>query len=330
MKILIVRLSSMGDIIHALPLASNAHRAGATVGWLADRPYRGLLESNPCVDRVFFADTRRWRRNPLRLQELAALSRSLREFTPDATIDAQGLWKSALLARLAGAPVVSFAARDRREPTSSLLVARPVRLGSSVSHAVDQTLCLLAPLGISVTQRAPDARYLVSRPNLEADTMLAAVPQPFALYHPGAGHPDKTWGEDRYAELARRLQAKEGLFPVLSWGPGDEKRRERLVALLPDALPVPRLDFSGLAHVIRQSSIFIAGDTGPLHLADALGVPTLALFGRSAPFRNLPTRNGPYRGTALSYDQTIAVETVAAKAAEILRRPARPFHAGTK
>src|SRR5437868_5554938 len=113
MRLLIVRLSSMGDIIHALPLAANARAAGATVGWLTDRHYGGLLEGNPSLTSVFLADTRQWRRNPFspaHWREIAELRRALRDFAPDATVDVQGLWKSAVLARMAGAPVVSFSA----------------------------------------------------------------------------------------------------------------------------------------------------------------------------------------------------------------------------
>ena len=99
------------------------------------------------------------------------------------------------------------------------------------------------------------------------------------LFHPGAGRAEKAWGEERFAHLARGLIRERGIAPIVSWGPGDERRAERLRALLPKRAPMPLLDFAGLARVIRASALFVAGDTGPLHLADALGVPTLALFG---------------------------------------------------
>ncbi len=327
MKILIVRLSALGDIVHALPLASNAHRSGATVGWLTERAYGELLRGNPSIDRVFLADTRQWRHNPFspaHLREMRALRQSLREFGPDATIDAQGLWKSAVLSRLARAPVVSFAARDRREPTSAILGDRAVSLARKVLHVVDENLSLLAALGLPVSERPPDARYLLQRPSPQAEAFLEKLPRPFALYHPGAGHPEKAWGEERYARLAERLQHEHGVVPVISWGPGDEKRLARMSRLLPRAAPLPRLGFSGLAHVIARSSLFVAGDTGPLHLADALDVPTLALFGPATPPRNTAERNGPYRGATLSYDEATAVEKVAARAVEIMSTQRAP------
>ena len=321
MKILIVRLSAMGDIVHALPLALNAQMAGATVGWLVDRRYGGLLAGNPSIERLFLADTGRWRRNPVSPSnwgQIAELRRALREFGPDATLDAQGLWKSALLASLAGADVVGYSAESRREPSSALLVARGIALPGEAVHIVDQNLGLLAALGFAATRRAPDARYLLSRESPAASEFLRTLPTPFALYHPGAAQAKKTWGETNYAKLAARLHQELGFYPAISWGPGDEERVDRLVDRLPYAAKIPRLDFAGLAAVASRASLFIAGDTGPLHLADALGVTCLALFGPEAHRRNAPERNRPYRGAALGYDQTGSVEAVALKAVELV------------
>jgi len=322
MKILIVRLSSMGDILHALPLAANARAGGATVAWLTDRPYAGLLEGNPSLTRVFLADTRRWRRNPFspaNWREIARLRRALRDFAPDATVDVQGLWKSAVLARMAGAPVVSFSAAARREPSSAVLVSTGVGLARDAVHIVDQNASLLAPLGLPAAGTAPDARYLLAGESPAASAFLATLPAPFALYHPGASRAGKTWPVEKYAELAARLERDAGFFPVVSWGPGDEDRAALLTALLPKAPKIPPLDFRGLARVIARSSLFVAADTGPVHLADALGIPALALFGPDAHRRNVPERNGPYRGAAMGYDQTASVETVARKALDLVR-----------
>lgn len=317
MRLLIVRLSSFGDVIHALPLAANAKRAGAEVAWLVEPAYRGVLEGNPDVTRVFVADTKRWRRRPFSpgtASDLARLGRALREFAPDRTLDAQGLWKSALLARAAGAPVIGFAAADRKEPTSALLCDEPVRPLPG-GHVVDRNLALAEAAGIPISHRSPDAAYLLRRPSPEADSFLADQPTPFAVYHPGAGRPEKTWGEARFAALAELLSADAGLSPVVSWGPGDEERALRMAELLPGARVLPLLPAEGLARVAARASLFVAGDTGPLHLADALGVPTLALFGPTD-----PARNGPYRRqrSAVRYDGETDAATVARRAFEVL------------
>jgi len=322
MRLLIVRLSSMGDIIHALPLAANARAGGATVAWLTDRPYAGLLEGNPSLTGVFLADTRRWRRNPFspaNWREAARLRRALRDFAPDATVDVQGLWKSAVLARMAGAPVVSFSAAARREPSSALLVTTGVGLPRNAVHVVDQNAGLLAPLGLPAAGTAPDARYLLAGESPAASAYLATLRAPFALLHPGASRAGKTWPIEKYADLAARLERDPGLSPVISWGPGDEDRAALLSSLLPKAPRIPPLDFRGLAHVIARARLFVAADTGPVHLADALGVPALALFGPDAHRRNVPERNGPYRGAAMGYDQAASVETVARKALDLVR-----------
>jgi lipopolysaccharide heptosyltransferase I len=310
----------MGDIVHTLPLALNARIAGATVGWLTERRFQGLLEGNPAIDRLFLADTKQWRRNPLAASHWKAISGlrgELEEFAAEATLDPQGLWKSALLARLAGAPVTGFSAASRREPSSAVLAATGVALARESEHVVDQNLALLGALGIPVARKAPDARYLLEPANPQAAAFVKTLTTPFALYHPGSARAGKAWGERNYAELGRRLHADAGLYPVVSWGPGDQPRVARLVRQLPHAAKIPLLDFRGLAQVMARASLFVAGDTGPVHLADALGVPALALFGPDAYRRNVPERNRPYRGGALSYDQAASIDTVARKAVEL-------------
>lgn len=326
-RILIVRLSAMGDIVHALPLAENAWRAGAEVGWVVERGYVGLLEGNPAISRLFPADTRAWRRSPLSGKsrgEISRLRAGLLDFAPEATIDAQGLWKSALLARLARAPVVGLGARHRRERTSAVLVDRAVRLDPGVEHVVDQNLSLLTPLEIPVAAPAPDARYLFDVVRGDADRFVAGLPRPFALLHPGSSRAEKAWGEEEYAALAGRLFDRTGMSAAISWGPGDAKRADRLARLLPEATRLPLLDIAGLAHVIAHAALFVGGDTGPVHLADALGVPALALFSPASRRRNVPRRNRPYRGAWLRYDQATDLETVVEKAIEAARCPAAP------
>lgn len=292
-RLLIVRLSALGDVIHALPLAENAKAAGAVVAWAVERPFAGALEGNPSCDRLILAETRMWRAYPFARATWRGLSRLRSEiagFAPDVVVDAQGNWKSAAVARAAGAPVVGFAADARREPASALLCRVRVHPGPEARHVVDRNLALLPAAGIRVTRRAPDASYLPGRASPEAEAFVARLPKPFAVFHPGAGRPEKAWGEERFAALARGLQAERGWSPVVSWGPGDESRAERLASLVPGSIRAPLLDVPSLARLAAAARLFAAGDTGPLHLADALGTPTLALFG--------PTdarRNGPYR-----------------------------------
>ncbi|HTY42986.1 MAG TPA: lipopolysaccharide heptosyltransferase I [Thermoanaerobaculia bacterium] len=292
MRLLLVRLSAFGDVIHALPVAENAARAGAEVGWVVEAAFRGVLEGNPHCARLFTADTRAWRRAPFSAptrQAVRRLRSALRAFAPDLALDVQGLFKSAIVARWGGAPVAGFPAAFRREPLSALLCHVPVSPGPDARHVVEKNLALLGAAGVPVRVRRPDARYLLDRPSPDADAFVAALPRPYAVFHPGAGRADKAWGEERLARLAAALHERRGLSPVISWGPGDAARVDRFAALVPAARRAPLLDARGLARLDAGAALFVGGDTGPTHLADAIGIPTLALFGPTD-----PERNGPY------------------------------------
>ena len=312
----------MGDVIHSLPLARNARAGGAAVGWLVERKYAGLLEGNPDCAEVFAVDTRSWRRNllaPRTWSAVAATRREVAAFGALHAVDSQGLWKSAVAAKASGArSVVGFAAAERREPASAILASLAIVPSAKHRHVVDRNLTLLEAIGIPIVDRKPDASYLLKTSSPEADAFLAGVPRPFAAVHPGAGRPDKAWGEERFASLARGL-SKSGLATVLSWGPGDETRVETLRGLLPEAFVPPLLDFAGLARLAGASALFTAGDTGPLHLADAVGAKTLALFGPTD-----PARNGPYRNAAgvVTRMRDVSDDTVLQRALALLKESA--------
>ena len=293
MNVLVVRLSAMGDAIHALPLAASAKASGARVGWVVERAFAGVLKGNPSCERIFVADTKAWRSRPFAPSTWSAIARlraDLVAFRADVVLDSQGNWKSAVVARAAGGNVVGFAASVRREPTSAVLGRVGVTPGAGARHAVEENLALLPAAGIAAVVRAPDAAYLLTRPSSEAEAFVASLPKPYAVFHPGAGRADKAWGEERFAALASALRTRRGLAPVVSWGPGDDARVARLAALVPGAVRAPLLDVPGLARLAAGARLFVAGDTGPLHLADALGARTVALFGPTD-----PERNGPYR-----------------------------------
>lgn len=301
MNVAIVKLSALGDVVHALPVAAalRAARPAARVTWLVEARNAPVLAGHPAVDRVVTVDTRRWRRarTPAALgttiRELAALRRTLRAARFDVAIDLQDLVKSGVLTAMTGAPVrVGFTADYCRERASALFTNRRVRPPATAHHVVDRYLSLLSALDVT-----PPARGEFHLPC--DDAAEAAIDDAFAaaglkardrlvVVNPGAGRPEKQWPAARFADLAARL-VRDGAGRVLVvWGPG-ERDVARTIAEHGRAVLAPPTDLLALVAVLRRASVVVAADTGPLHLAAALGVPCVGLFGPTA-----ATRNGPY------------------------------------
>jgi heptosyltransferase I len=334
---LIDRFSAMGDVIHSLPLASNLARSGHRVSWLIEDRFAGLLEGNPNLSRIHVAATKRWRRHPWRAEtrrEVSALTKELRAEEYDVVLDSMGNWKSWWAGSLTRSRTFVLGDRSLRFETCRWLANVRVTPPLDAFHVVDKNLTLLAAVGVPVFDPRPDARYLPVGATAASKDFLSRCKGSFALYHPGSSRPEKSWGVERYADAARRIEQDLNLAPMISWGPGDEALAASLADQLKAPMP-PLVDFPDLAAVIARCSLFVAGDTGPLHLADALGIPTVALFGSTE-----PRRTGPYnlRDGTLSPSSSasggprsrkgrrvtsISATTVAASAARILHRGSR-------
>lgn len=295
MNIAIVKLSSLGDVVHALPVAATlrARQAGARIAWVVERREAAVLAGHPALDEIITVDTRAWRRFG-GLGAAVGTLRGLAAVRFDVAIDLQGLIKSGVLMALTRAPRrLGFAARDCREPLSALFTNR--RLARPAGrHVVEQYLALLEPLGLG----APVIEFrLPSDPGSEAQVdafFEAAGLKPrdrVVVLNPGAGRPDKRWPVDRFHTLACRLADESVARVVVVWGPG-EAEAARTIAEGADGERVttaPPTDLGQLIAVLRRASVVVAGDTGPLHLAAALGRPCVGMYGPTAPWRN-----GPY------------------------------------
>lgn len=302
MNIAIVKLSSLGDIVHALPVAATlrARLPGARLTWIAERRETAVLAGHPALEDVIPADTRGWRRaGPGGVVAAAAgglleLRRRLRRHRFDVAIDLQGLLKSAVITVLTGAPLrIGFEALRCREPIAALFTNRRVRPTSAARHVVDQYLALLAPLGIDepvVEFRVPCDPRAESR----IDEFLAGAGlkprNRLVVLNPGAGRLDKRWPVGHFGALARRLAEETAAHVLVVWGPGEEEAARAIVESAGGrALLAPPTDLHELIAVLRRAALVVAADTGPLHLAAALGTPCLGLYG---PTR--AERNGPY------------------------------------
>jgi heptosyltransferase-1 len=280
-RFLIVRLSALGDVIHGVPVACTLRDAfpQAVIDWVVEGRTAELLEAHPAIDRVIRVP-RGWLKSP---RAVLALRRQLRLGRYDVAIDLQCLTKSAIAAKLSGAPRrIGKAGRDGRE-LSKLFHNELVVVGGE--HVIDHYLELLLPLGIASPRVHFDLPEQASD-GLMADQILHTDDLPrgrFAVLNPGAGWPSKIWPPDRYGELARRLLSEFGMPTLAVWGIPDEKPlAEAIVAASGGAARLaPPTSILELAAVCRRAALFVGSDTGPMHLAVAVGTPTISLHGPS-------------------------------------------------
>lgn len=285
MRVLLVRLSAIGDVVHTLPVLAALHRAGHEVGWVTEPAARPLLQGQPLLAELIAAPAAK----AFAFGPAAEAVRTLRAGRWDVALDLQGLWKSAAWAALSGARAIGFESAARREPASALLLAERQPLPASAVHVIDKNLALLKALGLDAIglrefplPQAPQAEASVAAQLAERGASR------FALLNPGGGWESKLWPAERWAELARALAA-QGLASLVAWGPGERARAEEIAAAsggaAAPAFPTTLLEYVALA---RRAAVVVAADTGPLHLACAVGAPVVALFGPTDPARNGP------------------------------------------
>ena len=281
MRVLIVRLGAFGDIVHTVPLAAALRRglpSAAAIDWVVDERYAGLLEMVPDLGRRIVLRTR----GRSTVAAWTALRRALREVAYDVALDVQGLGKSALAARLSGARrVVGFGAPFLREPWARWLYTETVHPGRG-PHVVDRNLDILSALGLDDREWAFPFR-------LPAPSTVDVPRGACVVLNPNAAWSTKHWPPECYGAVARHVRRVHGLPCVVIWGPADEARAAAVVAASGGtAVSAPRTDLVELASLLRAAALVVSGDTGPLHLAAALGTPVVGLYGPSDPDRNGP------------------------------------------
>ncbi len=288
-RILIVRLSAMGDLIHGIPVLTALRKAkpDAFLGWVAEGRNADLLEGHPALDQLIRVP-RRWLKS---LRAVRQLRSELRALQFDTTIDLQCLTKSAIAARLSGAPRrIGYAGSLGRE-LSRLLNNELVAVDAE--HVIDRYLAILQPLGIldpevgfDLPEKTEDAQFAAS-----TLAQLRLQSGRFAILNPGAGWQSKRWPAERYGELARRLFDEQELSSLAVWGPAAElELAEEIVAASRGAAKLaPATSMQQLASLSRQAKLFVGSDTGPLHLAVAVGTPSVSLHGTS-----LASQTGAY------------------------------------
>ena len=282
MRVLLIKTSSLGDVIHTLPALTDAARAipGIRFDWVVEEGFAEIPAWHPAVDAVIPVAIRRWRKKPLqavRSGEWSNFKRRLRETQYDLVIDAQGLLKSAWLTRYARAEVVGLDKSSAREPLAARFYQRRLAVAWG-QHAVERTRQLFGQaLGYTPAEGLGD--YGLDRGALGAE--VATTPYVVLLH--GTTWVTKHWPELYWRQLAEQLVAA-GVEVRLPWGSLDEQARAlRIAEGLQGAVVLPRLPLRDVARQLAGASACVAVDTGLGHLAAALDVPTLSLFGPTNP-----------------------------------------------
>lgn len=290
----------MGDILHSMPAVTALRQAHPewTIGWALEPQWRGLFCANGCeprtetmplVDRIHLVPAKRWARSPLKpstLGEILQVRRELRAMRYDIAVEMQGAVRAVMVARWARTRRIVGEAEPRELPARWFF---DQKVSTHGVHVIEQSLEVAGaifgetlPLPLPLLPRDP-----------AAEAKAGELPQPFVLLSPGAGWGAKRWPADRYGVVARRL-AQAGYHVVINSGPAEEHLGREIVVSSGGAAQMLDLDMARLIAVTRRAALAIAGDTGPLHLACALGCPVVGIYGPTDPARNGPF-HGPHR-----------------------------------
>ena len=277
MRILLVKTSSLGDVIHNLPVVSDIkrHFPDAVVDWCVEESFAAIPRLHPGVEEVIPVAVRRWRKALFKAstwQEMATFRRQLQGNAYDAVIDTQGLLKSALIASRARGPLSGYAADSAREPLAARFYDRHFSVATS-EHAVARNRQLTAAaLGYSV---AGDAEYGIEAPAVSFGWLPAG---PYVAFLTATSRDDKLWPEPHWTTLGRQLQALGYGIVLPAGNPVERERAARLAAAIPGAVAAPSLSITELASLLKGAQAVIGVDTGLSHLAVALETPTVALY----------------------------------------------------
>ncbi|MGO9169011.1 MAG: glycosyltransferase family 9 protein [Candidatus Sulfotelmatobacter sp.] len=323
-RLLVVRLSAMGDVIHTLPAVYALRQSfpQAFIGWQIEERWAELLCApgtprrgprsplRPLVDEVHTVNLKGWGKSLFSistLQGIATVWNDVRAAYYDVAVDLQGAMRSAVLARWSGARVVYGAAEPREAPAALWYTRKAVAQGR---HVIEQNLSIAEAItGRQMKLSASDIScQLPNDPQAEAqvgqDLAQRGIGE-FAILNPGAGWGAKRWPAERYGEVARRL-AGMGICPLINCGPGEEDLFRAVLAASGGTAKPTSGSITELIALTRRARLFIGGDTGPLHLAAALRVPVVGIYGPTD-----PARNGPYgtRSIVLRSPESLTTHT---------------------
>lgn len=281
-QILLVKTSSMGDVIHNLPIIADirAHYPTATFDWMVEESFAEIPALHPDIRKVIPVAVRRWRKSILNQNtwhEIRSIKNALSSTHYDAIIDTQGLIKSAVLAKLAHGETYGMNYASAREPAASFFYQHRYAVARN-QHAVERNRALAA---LAMNYPIP-----TSRPNYGLSTLIQrikleetlALPLRYVVFLHGTSRDSKLWPTSHWRALAKHLQ-QFNLHALLPWSnPAEQNRAKEIAAQLPNAQVLPKLKLTQLAGVLANSTLNIGVDTGLMHLSTALNKPSIAIY----------------------------------------------------
>ena len=300
MRVLIVKMSSLGDVIHALPALDFLHTVspGIEIDWVVEEPFLDVLAGNQLISHVYPVRTKAWRKHPFStesIREIGSLKKALRERSYDIVFDLQGNLKSGLVAWLSGVQRrFGFDRDDVREPLNLLFTNSQVPLRRQDGHVTSRSLRIVSvPFGKDYRGMSLITTIFTSpEDDAEAEMFVSTLSDGLIfVFHNGTTWQTKLWHEEGWVQLGKLvLQKYHEATILLSWGNEQEKSAaERIATGIGDHVRIlPRMSLKGFCALLKKTDLMVGGDTGPVHLAAAVGTPTASFYRATD-----ATRNGP-------------------------------------
>lgn len=295
MHFLIVKLSSIGDVVHTLPAVAALRQAypNSRITWVVERAAASILAGNPTIDEIIVIDTRAWRKKFWKTtiwQDVIQSIKKLHSKPIDISFDFQGLLKSAAIALLSPSQKrIGFSDEGLREKASKVFLTHQINVDDQL-HIIEKNLQLVSSFGVT-PQKPYQFPILVSKTDESyIDDLLAKDNlEQFAIVNPGGGWPTKIWSAERFGKISDWLWENYQLNSLVTFGPGEENLAQSVVnaSSLGHTFLV-NTTLKQFVALTRRAKLFIGGDTGPLHLAAACTTPIVGIYGPTKPHRNGP------------------------------------------
>ncbi len=294
MRILIVKLSSIGDLVHAMPAvaAIRARLPDAEISWVAEERSAEIIRGCPLIDHLIEVDTRSLKGGKVIegiALDIAKQARAVRERKYDIAIDLQGLIKSAVIARVSGAKRrVGFSRSGLREPSSRFLLTETFEIPPDIHVILKNMRLAAAALGFAADESTFEFPIATTVEHIaEADALITQMGDKFAILNPGGGWVTKLWHAEKFGRLADLIYERTGMMSVVATGPreldlaqtaAENSRTGKLILAQPS--------LKGFYHLAKRAAVYVGGDTGPTHIAVAAGAPVVGIFGPTEWWRN--------------------------------------------